>query len=111
MDRPSPSVAAQHEYERICAALDPAGVIGGKMMGMPTLYVGGKALAGLFGDAMVFKLAVPDHSAALALPGAVLFDPSGMGRPMKAWVQVPLEHATEWARLADRALETALAHA
>ena len=109
MDRPSPSVAAHSEYERICAALEPAGVTGGKMMGMPTLYVGGKALAGLFGDAMVFKLAGPDHAAALALPGAVLFDPSGMGRPMKAWVLVPLEHTTEWPRLADRALAAALA--
>jgi hypothetical protein len=39
------------------------------MLGMPALESNGKAFAGLFG---------------IKLEGAELFDPSGMGRPMKA---------------------------
>ena len=106
MDRPVASAEAQERYERI--ATDLAGATGatpGQMMGMPTLYLRGKALAGLFGDAMVFKLEGEAHATALALPGAALLDPSGMGRPMKAWVRVPLEHASEWPSLAGAAAE------
>jgi hypothetical protein len=79
------------------------------MMGMPTLYLGGKAFAGLWGDAMVFKLEGDDHGAALRLEGAALFDPSGMGRPMKAWVKVPVAHAAEWPRLARAAARSLVA--
>jgi hypothetical protein len=104
MERPVVSADAQLAYERIAAALGGSlGATPGKMMGMPTLYLGGKAFAGLFGDAMVFKLAGEAHAGALALPGAVLFDPSGMGRPMKAWVRVPLEQASAWPALAESA--------
>jgi hypothetical protein len=97
VDRPIASAEAQRQYALVAAQMaGAAGATAGKMMGMPTLYVAGKAFAGLFGDAMVFKLAGDEHAAALALTGATLFDPSGMGRPMKAWVQVPLEHASTW---------------
>jgi hypothetical protein len=82
-----------------------AGATLGQMMGMPTLYIGGKAFAGLFGDAMIFKLEGAVHAAALALPGAKLFDPSGRGRPMKAWVVVPVAEASAWPGFAGAALE------
>ncbi len=49
------------------------------MMGIPTLYCGGKAFAGLFGDSMVFKLEGEAHAAALALPGAMLLRSVGDG--------------------------------
>ena len=111
MDRPVASADAQQAYQRIATELGGAlGAIPGKMMGMPTLYLGGKAFAGLFGDAMVFKLDGEAHAGALALPGAVLFDPSGMGRPMKAWVRVPLDQASAWPGLA-RAAASAIASA
>ena len=106
MDRPVISQASQGAYDRIADHLAvEAGAKAGQMMGMPTLFLGGKAFAGLFGDAMVFKLAGDAHAGALGLPSASLFDPSGMGRPMKAWVRVPLSDATEWPRLAGLALE------
>jgi hypothetical protein len=38
-----------------------------------------KAFAGLYGDAMVFKLAGDAHAAARGLAGVELFDPSGSG--------------------------------
>jgi len=99
------SDATRREYDRIAErfALE-TGATPGQMMGMPTLFFEGKAFAGLFGEAMVFKLEGEAHTAALAEPGAVLFDPSGMGRPMKAWIQVPSADASAWPRLADQAL-------
>lgn len=105
MERPTVSEAAQGEYDRIAARLMmEAGAKSGQMMGMPTLFSAGKAFAGLFGDAMVFKLAGHAHGEARGLPGATLFDPSGRGRPMKDWVQVPLTDAAEWPSLATQAL-------
>ncbi len=106
MDRPIASADAQGRYAQVAAELaQMLGATDGKMMGMPTLYLGGKAFAGLFGDAMVFKLDGEAHAAAFALPGAVLFDPSGRGRPMKAWVRVPLEQAGAWPSLARAAAQ------
>ena len=54
---------------------------------------------------MVFKLAGDAHAKALAAKSAVLFDPSGMGRAMKAWVVVPASSAKLWASLAEEALK------
>lgn len=106
MDRPTISAASRAAYDAITGPLVAgAGVTAGQMMGMPTLYAGGKAFAGLFGDAMIFKLAGQAHAMALGRPGASLFDPSGMGRPMKAWVRVPLEDAAAWPDLARQALD------
>lgn len=91
------------EYDSIAAALTKKGSVeASQMFGMPTLKVKGKAFAGLFKDAMVFKLKGVHHAAALALTGAKLFDPMG-GRPMKEWVQVPMQHASAWVKLSERA--------
>lgn len=37
--------------------------------------------------------------------GAVLFDPSGKGRPMKDWLQVPRKYEGHWWALTKQALE------
>lgn len=78
----------------------------GKMFGATSLMIGGKAIGCLHGDAVAFKLGQDSagHAAALALPGAALFDPSGMSRPFKDWVVVPLASAERWPALADAAL-------
>jgi hypothetical protein len=67
------------------------------MFGMPCLknMNSGKAFAGYYQGAMVFKLTAPEHSKALTLSGARLFDPMG-GRPMKEWVELSVEHASQW---------------
>ncbi len=104
MDRPQPSHDTVRRYEAVAAELAPRGVQASSMFGMPTLKLDGKALAGLYGDAMTFKLNAEALSDALRLDGAHHFDPSGMGRPMKAWVVIPVGHAHEWDQFAQLAL-------
>ncbi|HEY6813565.1 MAG TPA: hypothetical protein VI074_12855 [Propionibacteriaceae bacterium] len=82
-------------------------VVKASMFGMPGIKRrGGKAFCGLYGDDMIFKLADGDHARALGLKGAHLFEPMA-GRPMKAWVQVPPEHESQYGALA-RAAEASL---
>jgi hypothetical protein len=96
---------SEQRYRALAEELSvSSGVTPSKMFGMPTLKAGGKAFAGLIQDAMVFRLGGDAHSRALALPGAHIFDPSGMNRPMKQWVVVPPEHAENWDGLAREAL-------
>ena len=74
-------------------------VTSSKMFGMPCLKSdAGKAFSGFYQEAMVFKLGGTAHAGLLALPGARLFEPMN-GRPMKAWVEVPAEHAALWLEL------------
>src|SRR5579859_3305383 len=59
------------EYDAIVAELlatSPAK--SGAMFGMPCLKINGKAFAGFYQGAMVFKLAGPAHGVALAITGA-----------------------------------------
>jgi hypothetical protein len=93
---------AERALEDIAEELGGRGVELGKMFGMRTLTTKGKAFAGLWNGALVFKLPPGGVAAALALKGAELFDP-GMGRPMKEWVVVPATHAKRWPALADTA--------
>jgi hypothetical protein len=75
------------------------------LFGKPCLKRGGKAFVARFGEDVVFKLDKDAgvHAKALAIPGAALWDPSGMKRPMKAWVVVPKKHAARWPELARSA--------
>jgi len=92
-------------YDEICSALTAmTEAAQGKMFGMPCLKIGSKVFAGFYRDAMIFKLSGATHAQALALPGAHLFDPGGMGRAMKEWVVVPAEHANSWMDYAGAAL-------
>ena len=101
---PKISVRARTEYEAVAAGLEADGVVQGSMFGMPCLKIERKMLAGMFGDAMTFKLPPEPREEALALSGAEHFYP-GMGRPMKEWVVIPLEHSASWAKYAGQALE------
>ena len=75
-----------------------------QMFGKPCIKIKGKAFASFFQDDMVFKLTGDDHQMALSLKGAKLFDPSGKGRAMKEWVQVPFSSSKEWRGLAEKAM-------
>lgn len=86
MMKPSPVTP---EYQKLVDHFLAEGAEASKMFGMPCLKAGGKAFAGTYDKALVFKLTGEAHAEALTLPKAHLFDPSGTGRPMKEWVVTP----------------------
>jgi hypothetical protein len=106
MDKRPISPSTERHYTAIAGSLAGAGVKASTMFGMPTLKLNGKAIGGLWGDAMTFKLSPDALAEALRIEGAHQFDPSGMGRPMKAWVVVPEAQADHWERLAQAALSS-----
>jgi hypothetical protein len=99
-----PTEAGRARFDAVVEELkNELDIVGTSMFGMPSVKRrDGKAFAGLFGDDMVFKLDGDAHAKALELDGAHLFEPMA-GRPMKAWVQVPPTHETQWAELARKA--------
>src|SRR5437667_8270240 len=101
------SLNAQAEYDAVVSEMMATSpTTSGKMFGMPCLKnSNGKAFAGYFEGAMVFKLGGDSHGEALALSGAMLFDPSERGRPMKEWVVVPTEHVSRWPEFARDAFD------
>ena len=91
------------DYEGLTAGLPQAKL--GKMFGLPALMVGKKSLSCFetkTGSA-VFKLPSPTREAALALAGAHMYDPAGMGRAMKEWIVVPAAHVAQWPKFAEAA--------
>jgi hypothetical protein len=99
-----PTEAGRARFDAVVEELkNELDIVSTSMFGMPSVKRrNGKAFAGLFGDDMVFKLEGEAHAKALALDGANPFEPMA-GRPMKAWVQVPPTHETQWAELARKA--------
>lgn len=93
--------AAEEYY--INAGQQIAGAVQSQMFGKPCFKIDGKAFVCFFQECMVFKLTGTEHKEALALKGAVLFDPSAKGRAMKEWVQVPAAHKNKWPELAKAA--------
>ena len=99
------SEEGRDRYDALAATIAASGrARPGKMFGMPSIFgPDRKSLMGYFDGHMVFKLSGEAHAAALAIPGARLFEPMA-GRPMKAWVQVPAAAADHWEKLAETAM-------
>ena len=76
-----------------------------QLFGKPCFKINKKAFICFFKQSMVFKLPGETHKEALSLDGSELFDPSGKGRPMKEWVQVPFDYKDTWKEFATAALE------
>ena len=96
----------QQQFDAIIAgmAVQDAAIAPGNLFGKPCAKLDGKAFLAFFQDDMVFKLdAARCQEIIAANGGCQLFDPSGKGRAMKEWVQVPLG-ALDWQKMADRAL-------
>ena len=100
---PHSSEESLERLDLVAAELGDPGIVRGRMMGRPILTRGGTMFACLNGDHLGLKLGAgtPEHAAALALPGAELFDPSRKGRPFKDWVALPPAAASVWARFAE----------
>jgi hypothetical protein len=93
--------------ERLEPEFADLGVVLGSMFGAPSLFFDGTAFAcekrGFFGAKL--GAGTPEHEAALALPDAELFDPSGSGRPFRDWVAVPADRTDVAAALAHQAFD------
>lgn len=99
-------MTAQEDFDRVGAELTDLGVTIAKVFGKPAYKdVNGKAFACLFKDSLACRLmaGTPEHTAALDLPGAELFDPSSAHRPMKDWVCVPHANTDRWQEFAEAA--------
>src|SRR5690348_3364457 len=87
------------EFEKLAAAFTKIeGVSASQMFGKPCLKINGKAFLAQHKETVVFKLTDPDHAKALALPGAMLWDPSGKNRPMKEWVALSATESSKFSR-------------
>lgn len=96
-------MTAKHLYESIGQNLPNVEL--SQLFGKPCFKINKKAFVAFFEDEMVFKLNGEMHAEALSLDGSHLFDPSGRGRAMKEWVQVPFEYSKDWKKFAEAALE------
>lgn len=96
-------MADEEAYRAVVDELraDPA-VVEGQMMGMPALKRGGKMFGGLFDGELVVKLGRERVDELVAAGRARAFDPSGRGRPMKDWAQLPEEEGG-WLAAAEEA--------
>lgn len=93
------------EYEKLVAMLLASdGVTASQMFGKPCLKIYGKAFIAQHREAVAFKLAGSQHQKAMGLKGAVLWDPSGKGRPMKEWVALPASEAKQFRVFSGAAL-------
>ncbi|HXA46930.1 MAG TPA: hypothetical protein VNW52_04820 [Burkholderiaceae bacterium] len=94
------------EFAKLVEKLDTAEHIEvGQMFGKACIKVNGKAFISQHNETLVFKLSGPNHQKALAVKGAVLWDPSGKGRPMKEWVALPAAESKHFSTLANAALD------
>ena len=94
----------QAEYDKLVKQMEKEGAKASKMFGMPCLKnEKGKAFAGYFNGEVTFKLPADTVQGWLKNKGAKQFDP-GMGRPMKEWLQLPVEYSGHWNKLAKEAM-------
>jgi hypothetical protein len=97
---------ALKEYEKLIASFgETDGLSISQMFGKACLKINGKAFIAQHLEAVIFKLSGTDHARAMALPGAMLWDPSGKGRPMKEWVALPTTASKHFDSFANVALE------
>lgn len=76
------------------------GAVAASLFGKRCYKINGKPFVSFSQDCMVFKLTGAAHTSALGREGAVRFDPSRKGRPMREWIQVPAQHIEAWPELA-----------
>ncbi|WP_157157479.1 MULTISPECIES: hypothetical protein [unclassified Diaminobutyricimonas] len=99
-------MTAEAVFDELAEELEPSGATPGKMFGARGIIFKKKAFVCLVQEHLAFKLGAGTdaHATALALPGAELWDPSGMGRPFKDWVAIPATDAESLTPLAEAAL-------
>ncbi len=110
MAMPPPTPAGLADLDDLASALGTVHMVTRRpLFGCPAIWHdGGKPFVSLWGDDMVFRLTGAELDAALALPGAAMFEPMA-GRRMNGWVRVPRGTSVDWYDLAQQAAATPLA--
>lgn len=95
MKMPPPTAAGLADLDDLASAVGAVYLVKRRpLFGCPSVWhEPGKPFLSLWGDDMVFRLAGDEVEAALALPGAVPFEPMA-GRKMTGWVRVCGHHPT-----------------
>ena len=94
------------EYQKLQSSLtELTDVSAGQMFGKSCLKVNGKAFMAQQNAFVVFKLPCTDHALAIKHATAVLWDPSGKGRPMKEWVALTVDAKKHFGKFAKAALD------
>ena len=97
---------AVDEYENLVTYLtDNFDATSGQMFGKRCIKINGKAGVALFKEYLVFKLPKEKLEEVLSLEGSTLWDPSGKGRAMKEWVQIPIIYRAKFKAYAKSAAE------
>jgi hypothetical protein len=109
MAMPTPTSLGLADLDDLASAVGAVHLVKRRpLFGCPSVWHdGGKPFLSLWGDDMVFRLAGEEVQAALALPGALPFEPMA-GRRMTGWVRVPRESSSHWHDLAQQAAATPL---
>lgn len=82
----------------------------GNLFGKPCGKINKKAFVAFFQDEMVFKIGREEISFLLAkYENAQNWDPSGKGKAMKDWIQIPNDYQADWPALANQAKDFLLA--
>lgn len=78
-------------FDRLVERVADEGVVAGEFFGLPAFTLGDLAIGCFQNRRLAVRLGreTPAHAAALNMPGATVFDPSGKNNPFRDWVSVP----------------------
>ena len=97
--------SAEKQFAQLVETLsENKNVVSSQMFGKQCLKVKGKAFLALHKSTLAFKLTGEEHKKAMSNKGAVLWDPSGKGRPMKEWAAIPAENLSNAMLFANQSL-------
>ena len=96
--------ASQKTFEKLIEETEHAEL--SQMFGKPCGKLNKKAFIAFFQDEVVFKLGKENiEEWILTAKGSKNFDPSGKGRPMKDWLQVPSKNKKYFKELLELSLD------
>jgi hypothetical protein len=90
-------------YHSVCSLIPKA--IKSSMFGVPCYKVLRKPFIMFYDNEIVCKLFDDEHTNAMQLKGAKLFNPMDNEKPMTNWVHIPYAFRNEWIIFAKKAFD------
>jgi hypothetical protein len=90
-------------YHFICSKIPLA--VKSSMFGVSCYKVHRKPFIMFYDNEIVCKLFDDEHTNAMKLKGAKLFNPMDNGKPMTNWVHIPFAYKKEWIIFAQKAFD------